>query len=403
MIALRGELAERVELRERERGSRPVDLISGTLARLLLAAGSGALLYLSFPPRTLWWLAPLAFVGLGLVLHRRRARCGFGYGLVFGMVFNLAHLVWIQDFLGADFGPAPWVVLSVLMALFIAVACAAMTMVARLPGAPVWMAALYLGQEFIRSVWPFNGFPWGRVAFSQPQGVYTSLASIGGAPLVGFAVLMTGFGLAGLLLRSGSTRPRSWPFALAFLLPVLAGLAVWPTVSTAATSGTVTVAVVQGNAPSTGLGLLGERDKLRRNHLVESDRLLERIEKGEVARPNLVVWPETATELEGADPAIDKLVSGLAAPALIGALYQLPDGRTENAVVAWDPRRGQGLRYAKQELVPFGEYVPMRSIARWFTPFVDDAADMRPGANPGVLDASGIKVGIAVCYEVAYD
>lgn len=73
-------------------------------ARLLLAAGSGALLFLSFPPRTLWWLAPLAFAGLGLVLHGRRVRAGFGYGLVFGLAFYLMHLVWIQDFLGGDFG-----------------------------------------------------------------------------------------------------------------------------------------------------------------------------------------------------------------------------------------------------------------------------------------------------------
>lgn len=374
------------------------------LMRVVLAAGSGAVLYLSFPPRPLWWLAPLAFTGLGLALRNRRARAAFGYGLVFGVTFYLLHLVWIEDFLGADFGSTPWLALSGLMGLFAALACAAMPLVARLPAAPVWMASLYLGQEALRTLVPLNGFPWGRVAFSQPEGVFTSLASIGGAPLVGFAVLVTGFGLAQLL---GSARERgrwrpSIGASLAVVLPIVAGLCAWPTIGTAGTSGSLVVAVVQGNAPNLGLGLLGAREEIRANHLAESERLRKAIAAG-APRPDLVVWPETATDVAGHDREIDRVVDEFGVPAVIGSLYHLPGGFAENAAVLWQPGTGQAERYAKQELVPFAEYVPLRPIARWFTPFLDNTADMRAGTSPGVLDTGVAKVGVAICYEAAYD
>lgn len=372
---------------------------AGVLGRSVLAGVSAGLLYLSFAPRELWWLAPLAFAGLGLVLWQRRARAGFGYGFVFGLLFNLAHLVWIEDFLGRDFGSVPWLALSAVLALFVGGACAVMTVVARLPAGPVWMACLYLAQEALRSRWPFNGFPWGRVGFSQPEGAFTSLASIGGTPLVGFAVLVTGFSLALLCVRP---RRYVWP-ALGVVLPVVAGLLVWPTIGTAATAGTRTVAVVQGNAPDIGLGLLNARDTLRRNHLAESARLLTAIKKGQVPQPDLVVWPESATALAGDDPVLDKMVRDIGSPALIGALYRSPEGRPENDVFAWDPGTGRGARYTKQELVPFGEYMPLRSIAGWFTPFVDDTIDLSPGSTPGVLETADTQVGVAICYEVAYD
>ncbi|GAA5123350.1 apolipoprotein N-acyltransferase [Haloechinothrix salitolerans] len=372
---------------------------------VLAAAASGVLLFLSHPPRELWWLAPLAFAGLGLVLHGRRARAGFGLGLVFGLAFTLPHLVWINDFLGAQLGLAPWLALSTIVALFAALAGAAMAVVAPLRGGPVWMAALWLVFETARGAVPLNGFPWGRVAYSQPEGVFTSLAALGGVPLVTFAVVLTGFGLARLVLAvADRARGRALAIAaLAVVVPVAAGGIMWPFIGTASTSGTVTVAAVQGNAPNVGLDLLGMRDVLRRNHLAESERLQAAIESGEQPRPDLVVWPETATAVVGEDPGLDAMVEGFGVPALIGALYGRDDGKSENAVISWDPETGQDGRYAKQELVPFAEYVPLRPIAAWFTPFLDNTADMRWGSGPAVLDAGEVRAGLAICYEVAYD
>lgn len=104
------------------------------------------------------------------------------------------------------------------------------------------MALVVSALETPRGWVPLDGFPWGRVALSQPEGTFTSLASIGGAPLVGFAVMLCGFGLARLLLdaRQTSWRPRRSLLApaLTAVLPIAAGLAVWPSIGTDAKQGT---------------------------------------------------------------------------------------------------------------------------------------------------------------------
>ncbi|WIX91310.1 apolipoprotein N-acyltransferase [Amycolatopsis sp. DG1A-15b] len=378
------------------------------LLRTAAACASGFAYYLSFAPRPLWWLAPLAFAGLALVLRGRRFRAGFGYGFAFGLVFFLPLLTWLLDFLGPDFGPWPWLGLSFALALYHGLAGGLITLVSRLPAAPLWGALVLIALETPRAWFPFGGFPWGRVAFSQPEGAFLPLASIGGAPLVGLAVVLTGFGLATLAARLWDVRKLTRPVvfaALAALLPVVAGLTLWPAIGTGAQDGELTVATVQGNAPDIGLALQGQRTVLRENTIAESERLLAAVRAGKVAKPDLVVWPESATPVTGPDPQVDQLVANFGVPALIGAVYALPDGHVQNSVIAWDPRTGPGERYAKQQLVPFGEYVPARKVAQLVTPFLDqETVDMVPGGGANqTMDVAGTKVGVFICYETAFD
>jgi apolipoprotein N-acyltransferase len=376
------------------------------LLRFVAAGASGYGLYLSFAPRPLWWLAPLAFTGLALVLRGRSFRGASGYGYVFGVAFFLPLLTWLQAFLGPSFGPWPWLGLSAVLALYLALVGGLSTLVARLPLAPVWMALLVIAAETPRAWFPMGGFPWGRVGFSQPEGAFLPLASVGGAPLVGFAVVLTGFGIAALI---GWARTRDWrrlavPLTTA-LVPAIAGLALWPTIGTEAQDGELTVAAVQGNAPDVGIALEGMRGVLRANHLAESQVLLDDIRAGRVPKkPDLLVWPETATALRGDDPAIDQMVASFGIPAIIGAQTWRPDGTVQNSAIAWDPVTGPGKEYHKSQLVPFGEYVPAREIARLVTPFVDETSDMTPGDRTNAaLAVAGTKVGVFICYEAAFD
>jgi len=292
------------------------------LLRCVAAAASGFVFYLSFAPRPLWWLAPLAFTGFALVLRGRGFRGAFGYGFLFGVAFFLPLLTWLLDFLGPDFGPWPWLGLSCALAAYYGLGGTLFRVVSRLPLAPVWAALAFIALETPRTWFPFGGFPWGRVAFSQPEGAFLPLASIGGAPLVGFAVVLTGFSLATFItsavkatLRASDARKvaltaRGTVTAVALtVVPLVAGLALWPTIGTNAQDGQLTVAAVQGNAPDIGLALEGKRDVLRNNHLAESARLLADIKAGKVAKPDLLIWPETATPLVGDDPGIDQMVS----------------------------------------------------------------------------------------------
>jgi apolipoprotein N-acyltransferase len=358
------------------------------LARHGAAALAGGALALSFPPRTLWWLAVPAFVVLWLVLKGSGARRAAGLGFVFGLAFFLPHLLWIEHFLGNDFGPWPWLVLSVLMALFISGVTALVPLVSRLPAPPVWAALLFVLQETARGLIPFNGFPWGRVAFGQVDGPFGQLAVVGGAPLVTFAVVVMGFGLAHWLPRVRA----AWA-----VLPFAAALAVGPLISVDAQNGRRTIAVVQGNAPDIGLGLLDEQDTLRANHLRKTAELASKIHDGSIAKPDLVVWPESATRTRDRDPVIDRAVDSLGVPVLVSGLRN-----NENSVIAWSPGTGPGESYAKQELVPFAEHIPLRPLARLFTPFADQP-DLEAGSEPGLLNVAGTRVGLGICYEVAYD
>ncbi|CAM3816334.1 apolipoprotein N-acyltransferase [Kibdelosporangium persicum] len=367
--------------------------------RTAASLAGGGLLALSFPPRTTWWLAVVAFALLAGAIRGRRARAGFGYGFAFGMAFLMPSLYWLQNFLGEGFGPTPWVALSAALSVFIGLASAGMAVVSTMPGGPVWMAALYVVGEAARGRFPFGGFPWARVGFGQPDGWYLPLASLGGAPLLGFAVVLTGCAITELLVRR-----RIGP-ALMVVAPLAVAFATLPFVGTDAQNGTMTVAVVQGNAPE-GLGALGSGDEMRRNHIARAEQLARDIEAGRVPKPDVVIMPETFTGLgpnAADDVQLSRMVADLGVPTLIGARQRQADGTDQNVVIAWDPAAGPGQEYAKSKLVPFGEFVPIRPVARIFTPFVDGQSDMRPGVQPPVLTAAGTELGVAICFEVAYD
>lgn len=387
---------------------------AGGLARLAGAAAGGALLYLSFPPRTLWWLAVPAFALLAAVLHGRTARAGFGWGVVFALAFLLPLLVWTGSYVGAT----PWLALCGFEALLVGASTAGMAVVSRLPGAPVWMAALWVAGEAVRSRVPFGGFPWGRVAFGQPDGPLLLLAALGGAPLLSFATVLAGVALgtlARLLLRGGrpALRDRSVRVAALSLVAValagpLAGLV--PATGTAGGDGrTVTVAVVQGNVPRLGLDFNAQRRAVLDNHVRATERLAADVTAGRLPRPDLVIWPENASDIDplrnrDAAAAIDESARAVGVPVLVGAVLANPDGRSaSNSALVWQAGTGVTGRADKRRVQPFGEYLPYREFFRLFSEFADRAGYFVPGAGDGVLDMAGVTVGVAICWEIAFD
>ena len=88
--------------------------------------------------------------------------------------------------------------LSAMQALFPALFGLVAVVVRRLSGWPFWFAALWAAQEWLKSTVPFGGFPWGVVGFGQTDGPLLPIAQLGGAPLLSFAVVLIGFGLAAL-------------------------------------------------------------------------------------------------------------------------------------------------------------------------------------------------------------
>nr|WP_222108422.1 apolipoprotein N-acyltransferase [Streptomyces cupreus] len=385
------------------------------LARLLpalTAALSGVLLYVSFPPRTLWWLALPAFAGFGWVLRDRSWKAGLGLGYLFGLGFLLPLLVWT----GVEVGPGPWIALVVIEAVFVALVGAGVAAVSRLPGRPVWAAALWIAGEAARARAPFSGFPWGKIAFGQADGVFLPLVAAGGTPVLGFAVVLCGFGLYEVIrlavdLRRTRAVQRS-AAAVALLsvaVPVAGALAARPLVSDKAENGTVTVAVIQGNVPRAGLDFNSQRRAVLDYHARETERLAAEVKAGKVARPDFVLWPENSSDIDpfanaDARTVIDSAAKAIGAPISVGGVVER-DGRLLNEQILWDPVKGPLQTYDKRQIQPFGEYLPLRSMigainSEW-TSMVRQ--DFSRGSTPGVFSIGGTKVGLATCYEAAFD
>jgi apolipoprotein N-acyltransferase len=370
--------------------------------RLAGAVLAGMLLYLSFPPVGAAWLAPVGVAALTLLCVGVSARRGALLGLTTGLALFLPLVEWTATIAG----PGALLALALLQAAFVALLGAALPAVLRLPAWPVWSAALWVLSEALRSRIPFGGFPWGRLAFSQGDSALTALAAVGGAPFVSAVVALLGAVLAWSLLQVRA-RPGAAAAVLgATAVAAFAGAAVLPTPA----DGTgVQVAVVQGNVPRLGLDFNAQRAAVLQNHVDATRALAADVRAGRVAAPDLVVWPENASDIDPfSDPAayalIDAAVRDVGVPVLVGAVLQGPGDHLSNAGIVWDPRTGPGERYVKRHPVPFGEYIPLRPLVRAVTTKVDLVPrDFAAGDEVGVLDVGPVRLGDVICFEVAYD
>ncbi|TVZ92860.1 apolipoprotein N-acyltransferase [Streptomyces sp. BK340] len=385
------------------------------LLRLVPAVASalcGVLLYVSFPPRPLWWLALPAFAGFAWVLRGRTWKAAFGLGYLFGLGFLLPLLVWT----GVEVGPGPWLALVAIEAVFVGLVGVGVAALAKLPAWPVWAAAVWIAGEAARARVPFRGFPWGKIAFGQADGVFLPLAAVGGTPVLGFAVVLCGFGLheAGRLIaeRRRTRTLRRGAAAVALLsvaVPVAGAVAARPLVSDKAEAGTATVAVIQGNVPRAGLEFSAQRRAVLDYHARETLKLAADIKAGKVAKPDYVLWPENSSDIDpftnsDAAAVIDGAARAVGVPVSVGGVVER-GGRLLNEQILWDPAKGPTQTYDKRQVQPFGEYLPLRglvgAINQNWTSMVRQ--DFSRGSKPGVFDIDGAKVGLATCYEAAFD
>jgi apolipoprotein N-acyltransferase len=373
--------------------------------RPVIALVCGLVLTLAFPPYGLWPLAVAAVAGLVLVVRGVTVPGGALLGLLFGLGFFVPLLRWT----GEGLGPAPWLLLAVFEALYFLPLGAALTLVQRLPGWPLWAALVWVAVEALRARFPFEGFTWGRLAFSQADAPTLGLARVGGASLVSLAVALAGAVLAWAVVAWRAESRVVAGIAVLFSGGILlTGLAVPQPATTGATA---TIAVVQGNVPRLGFDFAAQREAVLRNHVRATVALAERVQAGQAEQPALVIWPENASDIDPfQDPAAAQLIDGAAraigVPILVGAVVDTNNGANiENTAIVWHPETGPGDTYVKRHPVPFAEYVPFRGLARMVVPEVDELRprDMVKGDDVGVLRVGPARVGTVICFEVAYD
>jgi apolipoprotein N-acyltransferase len=164
----------------------------------------------------------------------------------------------------------------------------------------------------------------------------------------------------------------------------------------------VTVALVQGN-----IAQALKWDPTRQlENLVTYQRLslMAALER----QPALIVWPETAVSFSLDDPRRREPVLAVAraaeTPLVVGAPHvDRATGRVFNSAFLVDATGVVAGRYDKVQLVPFGEYVPLRRLlffADWFV--TGGIGEFTPGPAVKLFTSPAGRFGVTICYEAIF-
>ncbi len=373
-----------------------------TLPALLIAIAGGLALAAAFPPTGIWPFAAIAPALLVIALWGRSLRGSFLVGLGFGLAFFIPLLSWL-----INVAWYAWAALAISEAIIFALFAIGQRLMLRLPGWPVAVGCWWVGVEAFRDRWPY-AFPWGRLAMSQAEAPTVRWVALGGPPLLTFLLALAGAALAWLVLAPGPVRRRIVPalgFAAAAGLVLAGGLL--PSGEPGAGVSTAEVAAIQGNVPhSRTLAKQLAETIVTQNHATATEQLAAQVKAGTRPAPDLVIWPEDSAESDPSlDPpeyaTIDLAVAAINRPVLVGAVLENP---LRNAGQLWLPGRGPVAIYVKRQLVPFGEYIPFRSLISSFSSLPSlQPVNFTAGHKAVVFHIGKIRLGDVICYEVGFD
>ncbi|MEU3463903.1 apolipoprotein N-acyltransferase [Streptomyces sp. NPDC006733] len=373
---------------------RQVSRLTSPWVRGLAAAAAGALPALAFPALSLWWLAYVALVPWILLARsaptgRRAALDGWLGGA--GFMLAVHHwlfpslnvfIVVLALLLGAFWAPWGWLLRRTLGGR---------------PDARHVAAALVLAPcgwlmvELVRS-WQYLGGPWGLLGASQWQvAPALRLASIGGVWLISALVVLVNTAVA-VLIAVPAVRA---PAAAALAAAAVGTTAVWLGAPVPERTGSVRIAVVQPGV------IEGAQERFDR------EEQLTRTLAGQ--RVDLVVWGESSVGFDlSSRPDLADRLAALArevdADVLVNVDAQRADGRGISKTSVLVGAGGvTGESYDKMRLVPFGEYIPFRSMLGWATSVGKAAGeDRRRGDHPVVMTTGQLRFGPLVCFESAF-
>ena len=372
---------------------------------LLISVAGGLALYASFPPTDAWPLAVLGPALLVLALTGRSLRGSFGCALAFGLAQFVPLLSWLVN--EAWYA---WAGLAGAEAVIFALLAIGQRPLLRLPYWPVAVAGWWVLVEGMRDRWPY-AFPWGRLAMSQSVAPDVRWVAFGGAPLLSFLIALAGAMLARMVLAwlapGADGRSRVGAAAAAV---VTAGLVLAGGLLPADPVGgapTAQVAAIQGNVPrARNLPQQLSATQVTQNHVEATLKLAAQVKAGQRPAPDLVIWPENATDLDPfQNPSVyaqlSTAVTAIGKPILVGEVLNDP---RRNVGQLWVPGRGPTTTYVKRQLVPFGEYIPFRGIISSFSDLPAlQPIDFIAGRRPVVFGVGKIRLGDVICYEVAFD
>lgn len=356
---------------------------------IVLSIFSGLLAFASFAPIGLWWCAPISLAFLIHLLSNESLRRRILAVLLFGIAFFGPLLSWSNTYVG----DVPWLILTILQVLLLFPLAFLKT--SRSAEILLFPSA-WISVEFLRGHFPFNGFGWGRLAFGQADGPYAQAARIGGAPLVGFIVCA--FAIV-LFLAAKREYVHAGGLLAVLAIVTLIVNATAPSVP----KPTFSFIAVQGGVPSLGLDFNSRATAVFENHLRTTVNYLADRSK----MPQVVLWPENSIDVDPFKDSIvrdqlQSVVDQFKVPFIVGAVLQ-HGSNFQNASILWSPIAGPTSIYIKRHLTPFGEYIPLRSIAELVSPYAKAVVDFVPGKQIVIHHVGQAKFAPIICFELLDD
>ncbi len=356
---------------------------------ILLSLFSGFLAYAAFSPIGLWFCAPISLALLIHALGQVRFKVRVVSILVFGIAFFGPLLAWSNTYVG----DIPWLILTVLQVVLL------------LPLALVPMSGrkslfifpfLWVLVEFVRSHFPFNGFGWGRIAFSQADAPYAQIARIGGAPLLSFFVAS----ISVLFYLAFQKRVTT---SVILLISLIAFSFVANASQPSLPKRDFAFIAIQGGVPSLGLDFNSRATQVFENHL----RTTVDYVTSHATKPEVILWPENSIDVDPfKDPIVRDQLQSVAdefdVPFIVGAVLQ-HGSNFQNASILWEPLKGPTTIYVKHHLTPFGEYIPLRKIAEIVSPYAKNVVDFVPGNQIVIHEVGKAKIAPIICFELLDD
>jgi apolipoprotein N-acyltransferase len=351
--------------------------------------------------------------------------------MIWGLLCYTSLLYWVIDVLKRYGGLHPALAavalfaLAAYMAVYTSLFCVLVNYMLARAGSRGKSAALLLlitpifwvGLDFLRGIL-FTGMPWmdlGYALYRQP--LLIQAADLGGHHLISFAIVLVNALLFWWIarVRASFSSPETvadsfsfTPTVIAFLLLACLGgysVARYQQVSSqTATADTALISTVQGNIEQSLKWSPLQKEKTVDSYLVLSEQAVQEEEK-----PVLLVWPETALPFYPArEPLMNRVKDFIRQKKvflLTGSPYFIvtPQGHKPvsyyNSALLLNHSGQLSARYNKQHLVPFGEYVPLRTYLWFIKPLVELIGDFTPGDSFEPLDADSVQAGVLICFE----
>jgi len=348
------------------------------MKKIGLAIASGLLLFAAFPPFALW---PAAFLGAGLLfflLADEKLSRRFLLALLAGGAFFAPLLHWSSIYVGA----LPWLILALGESLLFSLI--ALAAIKRSIYGAIVFASTFTLIELLRMKAPFGGFGWGRIGFTQVDSLQVFYPIIGVVGVSFFAL-----SLSALLV----VNPR---FLFVFI-PIFA-LSFFDVNLNTPSGKSLKIVAVQGSVSELGLEFNQRALAVLNNHIDATPTQ---------SNADLIIWPENASDVDPimnlkARQGIADLIKEIEKPLLVGAVEQRGSGPLNSSL--FYGADGELLsRYVKQDLAPFGEYIPFRSISESISPLARQVRDFIPGDNWVKHRVNNIEFQSLICFEVLDD